>query len=252
MPRRKTVAKKGKARRARKRKPPTPEPLIEKGFQEIVDALGLGVLGLSEEELREALVEPVAMVLGASKPTIQALIKRLQRNKSRVYQLIAAYILEHREKLSEDQLEFTVAYGEKILVPFMDKLYREALRLGREDLVDALHAVWEKHGKPSPITCPRCGFRSVDPGLNCMICGYSVSEEEARRQIGFQDLLAMIAATLPRKILEEMLEDGAVYVTERSIYPLRRARREEPGIVLELRSKDKRILLEALRGESSA
>jgi ribosomal protein L37E len=242
----------GKGTRRRKRKPPTPEPLIEKGFREIVDALGLDILGLSEEELREALVEPVAMVLGASKPTIEALVKRLQRNMDKVYQLISAYILEHRDHLSEEQLEFVASYGGRILLPYMDRLYREALRLGREDLIASLRAAWEKYGRPSPIRCPRCGFRAVDPGLTCMICGYTLSEKEARRQLGFEDLLVMVASTSPRSLVEELLDSEAVYVSSRGIYPIHRAPREEAGVVLELTPRDKKLIREAIRGEKSA
>jgi len=239
-------------RSRRKRKPPTPEPLVEKGFNEIVEALGIGVLGLSDEELREALIEPVAMVLGASKPSIQALIKRLQRNLSRVYQLIIIYMLEHRDKLSEEQLEFAVAYGDRVLLPYISRLYAEAESRGRDDLVAVLRGVWEKYGKTSPVRCPKCGFRAVDPGLTCRICGYILSEDEAKRQLGFNDLLVMVASTMPREMIEEMIADGAVYVTMRGVYPLRRARREEPGVVLELTPREKKMLDEYSKGGRNA
>ncbi len=244
------MPRKASGKRRSRRKPPSAKALIEKGQDEIVQALGLDILGLSKEELAEALEPPVSMVLGASKPSIEALIKRLKRHLPNVYSMIAAYILENRDRLTVDQLEFIAAYGGRVAAGAIDRLYEEARRLGREDLIPMLITVWEKYGKPSPVKCPRCGFRAVAPDLTCTVCGHLVSEENARRQLGFEDLVKVFAETADERSLKEALETGVVYVTSTGVWSLRLAPRERPGVVIGLSEEEKRVIRERLRGRS--
>ncbi len=237
-------------RRRARRKPPSAKQLIEKGRDEIAQALGLDILGLTEEELTEALEAPVSMVLGASKPSIEALIKRLKRHLTNVYSMIAAYILENRDRLTAEQLEFVVAYGGRVAAGAVGRLYDEARRLGREDLVPLLRAAWEKYGKPSPVKCPRCGFRAVTPDLTCTVCGHTVSEDEARRQLGFEEMVKVFAETADERSLKEALEAGVVYVTGTGVWTLRLAPREKPGVIIGLSEEEKRVIREHLRGRS--
>ena len=222
-----------------------PVKLLESMVDDIASRLGLDLLGLSREQLIEALRPVMEGLLEqySSRPSKDAIISRLIATSKHVYMFVSAYLLEKFDKLTPEQLEFVASYGEGIAAKYMPRLYREAKRLGREDLIPLLRAVWEKYGSPTPIACPYCGFRAVTPDLVCMICGRELSEKEIKEAIDFREKLMEFVELYSPRDVEEAVEKGYVVVGESIKPPSMRPERGE--VILHL-SRDERNLLKSL------
>jgi len=213
---------------------------------EIVDRLGLAYLDLTEKELRDV-IEPIIEAIAearSTKPTDESLIKRITGNKLLLYKAIAAKLAE-RDDLTPEQLEFVVSYAPEIAGRLAPKLYYIARSKGADHIVDALRYLWDKYGKPFPVRCPYCEFRSVAPDLTCIVCGRSVDEEDLKDYIGFRGLLARYAETAPRQIAAEIYRSGYV-VYDGEIHPPSLKSRAPLGVVLYLSKEEKRLLAEIL------
>ncbi len=222
-----------------------PVKLLESIVDDAASRLGLDILGLSREQLIEALRPVIEGLLEqySSRPSKEAIISRLVASSRHVYVFVSAYLLEKFDKLTPEQLEFVASYGEGVAAKYIPRLYREAKRLGREDLIPMLRTVWEKYGSPTPIACPYCGFRAVTPDLVCMVCGRELSEKEVKKAIDFREKLVEFAELYSPREIEEAVERGYVVVGE-SIKPPS-ARPERGEVILHL-SSDERNLLKSL------
>ena len=225
-----------------------PVKLLESMVDDIASRLGLDLLGLSREQLMEALRPVIEGLLEqySSRPSKDAIISRLVATSRHVYMLVSAYLLEKFDRLTPEQLEFVTSYGEGVAAKYMPRLYREAKRLGREDLIPLLRAVWEKYGSPTPIACPYCGFRAVTPDLVCMVCGRELSEKEVKEAIDFREKLIEFVELYSSREVEEAVEKGYVVVGESIKPPSTRLERGE--VILHL-SRDERNLLKSLLAE---
>jgi len=222
-----------------------PVKLLESMVDDIASRLGLDLLGLSREQLIEALRPVIEGLLErySSRPSKDAIISRIIATSKHVYVLVSAYLLEKFDKLTPEQLEFVASYGEGVAAKYMPRLYREAKRLGREDLIPLLRAIWERYGSPTPIACPYCGFRAVTPDLVCMVCGRELSEKEIKEAIDFREKLVEFVELYSPRDVEEAIEKGYVVVGESIKPPSMQPERGE--VVLHL-SKDERNLLKSL------
>jgi len=175
---------------------------------EIIEALGIGYLDLSEREKREiaiAVVEKLTSSISYKLSKV-ALLSRISRLRTRLAPLISEKLLELRRELSDDILDYVVNYGGPVVVANVRRLYNEAKRRGREDLISVLRSTWETYGRPLPVKCPNCGFSAIQPNLICFVCGRRIIPEELKEAIDFESLLEMfidIATLDDVKRLEE-------------------------------------------------
>ncbi len=219
-----------------------PLRLLEGIVDDVMTRLGLDILGLTREQVIEALKPVIEGILEqySSRPSKDSIISRLVATSSHVYMYISAYLLEKFDKLTPEQLEFVASYGERIAAKYMPRLYREALRLGREDLIPLLRSIWEKYGMPTAIACPYCGFRAVTPDLVCIICGRELSEKDVKKAIDFREkLLEFVELYSPREI-EDAIAKGYVIVSDSIKPPSSTLSRGD--VVLHLTEKERAFL----------
>ncbi|WP_048061476.1 hypothetical protein [Hyperthermus butylicus] len=220
--------------------------LLESIVDDAVQQLGLDILGLQREAYKEMLRPIVEGILSqySSRPSRDTIISRMKATANNVYLFASAYLLERLEKFTPEQLEFIVSYGGPVAAKHVSKLYHEALRLDRRDLVPQIRSIWEMHGAPTPIPCPRCGFRAVTPDLYCMVCGYTLSEREAKEAIDFQERLRELVEFYGEHEVEETIEKGYVIVGETVKPPSTRL--EPTDIILHLTREEREYLRKLL------
>lgn len=220
----------------------------------LVERWGLDVSGVTPDFIRDIVADIVGGIVEnrATKPTIESLVKNLERNKRMVLKAIAAKLVA-LEDLSVEQLEFILAYAPEIAGKAAPHLYRIAKEKGADHVIEALRVLWVQYGTPTRIECPYCGFNSVTPGLYCMVCGREVRESDLKEKIGFRGLLEMFASTAPLSLVQEILSSGFVLYDGEIKPPSMRP--QSPGAVeLFLTSEEKklvsRIIEERLKGGS--
>ena len=216
---------------------------------EVALALGLDLLGLSDKELVEVLRPAIEAVVGESsyKPSTNTIISRLRRYYTNIAKIISMQLLRLREKLTPEQLEFIILSGEEVAGLNAPRLYQEILRCKRLDLLGNLRILWERYGRPTPFTCPKCGFRAITPNLTCIICGNSVSEKELKKSIDFREKLVEFGEEASISEIKEVLEKGYVLIGEYVKPPS--ARRSPYDIELFLTSEEKKILSSMLKSK---
>jgi len=221
--------------------------LIDNVIDDVVSNLGLDILNLTRQEYVEILkpiVEGIASTY--SRPSKEAILARLKAVADRVYMMVSAYLLEKKENVSEEQLEFIVSYGGPVLCRHVQRIYSQLKVYGRSDLIGQLRVSWERYCNPTPISCPRCGFRALTPDLVCMVCGYEAGEEEVKRAIDFEQKLREFVEIYDKASVEEAIERGYVLVGETVKPPS--AQREPYDIELRL-SKSEREFMKRLLSE---
>ncbi|AEM37976.1 hypothetical protein Pyrfu_0104 [Pyrolobus fumarii 1A] len=184
----------------------------------------------------------------SSRPSKEQLLARLLRNQDKLLELIASYLADTREKLNEQQLEFVIYHGGTSIVRHVPRLYRAALEIGRDDLVDILRSKWIEGGVATPHQCPRCNFYSLTPALTCLVCGAEIDEKEFKEAIGFRELLEFFAQEASVEELRDAISEKRVLYDGRKIKAPSMAR-STFDIELRLEPNEVKILEEALRAK---
>ncbi len=232
-----------------------PAKLLEAVVDVAVGRLGLGFLGLSREEYEEMLKPIVEGMLAGSDGglTLESVAARLEASRQQLYLMASAYLLEKKDELTQEQLEFVVSYGGHVAASYAPRLYKLIEKYGRWDLLPQLRYAWETYGRPTPIPCPRCGFRAVTPELQCMVCGYSLSERELREVTDFREKLREAAYTWQLTELIETIERGVVYLGEEVKPATARPSPLDVEVILTREEKEMlKKILEERRGGKSA
>ena len=205
-----------RTRRTRRKKTINVEEYVRSIVKDVAERLGLDLLGLKEEEYYEVLGPAIEMVLGEAtyKPKVDQIVSRLQRHYDNVAEVISANLVRLKDNFTPEQLEFIISYGRRVAAGAVQKLYKEAVKMGREDLVSQLRQVWHEYGRPTPIPCPKCGFRAVLPDLTCFVCGAVLSEKEVKKAVDFEALLKEFAETASIDEIREAVERGYVLLGE--------------------------------------
>jgi len=219
-----TTSKAKKSKRAVRRRTWDPVKVAEDMAPKVALAIGLDVLGLTEDQYVELLRDLLVSLIGdrVTKPKPETLIKSIKRNEKRVMAIIAAKLLEivPEGKLTPEQLEFVMGYIGPLVIPFAQRLYKEAERLGLDPspLQAAWEEAWRMRGDLGPVGyCPRCGFRSVAPDGTCMVCGAVLSDEELRRAVEFEAKLADFLEQASCSELKDALVKGFLYASHASL-----------------------------------
>ena len=205
-----------KTRTKSKRKKINVEEYVKTIVKDVATGIGLDYLGLTDKELEEVLGPVLETLIGdvSYKPKVEQLVKRIQRYYDNVAELISMNLLRVREKLTVEQLEYVITYGRRAVAANIQRLYEEAKRLNRTDLIPQLRYLWEEYGRPTPIPCPRCGFRAVTPDLTCFVCGAVLTEKEVRKAVDFDIMFREFVETASVDELRETLERGYVLLGE--------------------------------------
>jgi ribosomal protein L37E len=186
----------------------------------------------------------------SSKPQLEAVMRKIKRYRDKVYPVIALRLLENIREPSQDQLEFIIQNGGPSIIGEIDRLYRLAKKMGREDLIGYLSYVWEKYGRPTPVRCPRCGFRAVMPDYTCLVCGYVVSEDYVREQLGFDEKFRIYVEQASVAELRDVLELGYVLVGEDGVvsprYGFKVVDTRKYYYRIYLKKKDRALVMEAI------
>ncbi|BDC19893.1 hypothetical protein [Acidianus sp. HS-5] len=192
------------------------EALLDEYLDEVVLGLGISFLKLKPEEYKEILKEPFVAAVGQvkTKPKSRTIINRLTANKDAMMEYIAMGLVRITdiEKTTCDQFEFIVYNTKKAIVDLAPKLYREAVKRNRKDLIDVLRYNWNLYGIVSPIRCPKCGFNSIMPDLSCKVCEYVMSMKELKAQINVVQALQDYYSVDPEGF-KEILTLGYFYYT---------------------------------------
>ncbi|MET1160636.1 MAG: hypothetical protein ABWW65_06720 [Thermoprotei archaeon] len=250
-----TVAKKTtgkKSRRKYKVKRLDTHKLASQVYDDVKTFLGLDMLGLPDDISREIVYEVIDTLYGeaSSKPKIDAILKKIKRFREHVDYIIASKILERIKEPNDVQLEFLVQSGGRAIIPEISRIYKLIIKRGRRDLLPYLEAIWEKHGFPSPVKCPKCGFRAIMPDFSCYICGYVVTEEYIRKELNFEEKLKTYVESASVAELRDVLELGYVLLSEDGIYSPRYRHKlsfeKKIFYPVSLKSRDRLIISEAM------
>ncbi len=229
---------------------------VSSRVDELASRMGLDVLNLSHDEMRAILTKIVDLLRGdASTINIDTIVRRFHRNLEHLMPIIAAHILELREKLDESLLEFVVNNIGDNVVAYAPRLYRECVDRGRHDLLDRLRAAWAQawvkiRGPPLPVKCPRCSFDSLMPDLSCLVCGSIVTEEELKKYINFDELLKDFALTATPDEVKTAINYGYVLLTSLGL-KAPNAERHPLDIEIVLTSREKSLLKQLLTRRES-
>jgi len=186
---------------------------IEKYIDNIVSFTGLELLGLTHEQYVELLKDIIIQLYGSTSSYTKAevIAKRFMRYSSRVYPVIASRLTAQLSKFTPTQLEFIAYHIGDAILGLAPKIYAEAKRAGREDLLHVLRSKWAsawlKNKLPVlPVECPRCGFNSLMPDLSCLVCGANVTEKEVKEQISFREMLKDFIDSLTCEQLRDLMK----------------------------------------------
>ncbi len=235
--------------RKRKRKELDVSKLADQIMNDIAEYLGFETIGIPEKVQRIIVHEIMNVIITSTsyKPSLNTLLKRINRKRDLIYMIIARKLLENisLKKMGDQQLEFIVYNGGKMIIDYIPSLYRELKNRGRENLISYLRYVWEKYGRPTPVECPKCGFRAVMPDYSCYVCGHVVSEKYIREKLAFDEKFKQYIKNASVAELRDVVEIGYVLLGENEVKSPR-SRRDERDIYypVYLRKKDIQLLNE--------
>ncbi|MCE4628508.1 MAG: hypothetical protein F7C34_05125 [Desulfurococcales archaeon] len=221
------------------------DTVVPEVARRVIERLGLDYAGVSVEDIRDLIEEIVQAIAEnrATKPSIDSLVRNIVRNGPALKKAVAA-ILAQREDLTGEQIDFIIASAPEVAGRVAPRLYTIARKKGMDHVVDALRTLWVTYGRPTPFTCPRCGFRALTPDLTCMVCGASVDEYEFKESIGFEDLLEEMARERPSDALQAA-EAGFVLYDGNQLLPPSARVPGKPYMELYLTGREREILRRA-------
>lgn len=193
--------------------------LAEKYFDHLYAYLGLETLGI-DRFLARRVIEDVLDLLyhdASSKPALDAVLRKIDRFKQEVLGFVAYRLACELREFNSDVLEFIIYNGGRYIVGEVSNLYRIATRIGREDLIPYLASIWEKFGSAMPVKCPKCGFKSINPDQYCVVCGYVVTEEYIRSELGFDEKFRAFISYASEKDLQDIKNMGVVLVSDNHV-----------------------------------
>ncbi len=224
------------------------KPVIDSVSQQVFNALGLDMFGFSLNDVKGVVSDMVYSIAEgrSTKLTEEAALKRVMAAKDNILKALASQLLMRAPRLTREQLDFIVSYAPESAGRAAPYLYKEARRLGAQDVVDYLRSLWARFGSPTPVECPRCGFRSVTPDLTCMVCGAQLSEREVKVGLNFPRALVEAARRMHPRLVEEMIAAGYV-VLDGEIHPPSLAPRGGFSLTLHLNREEKEALKSLLQ-----
>lgn len=201
------------------------ESWVDRNLGELIEIFNLNLLDLTEDEAKFIVIKLVDMLRGEAatidKDTIR---RRFIRNMQQIHQVIAQSILELRDELTLNQLEFVVNNIGEAVLGYAHRLYKEVLKYNKLELLEILRTLWrtywiQKKYQMLPVECPRCKFNSLMPDLSCIICEASVSEEELKKYLRFRELLQDFVKQYSEEDVKKTIMYGYIYLNSLGLKP---------------------------------
>ncbi|MEM4518845.1 MAG: hypothetical protein QXD94_00170 [Sulfolobales archaeon] len=227
---------------------------LEKNVEELVNSLGLDFLSLSKEEYLEILKHPVELLYGSpsSRPDVQTIAKRFRRFSDNVNPFIALALLNIRERLNPEHIDFVVGNIGKAILGVAPRIYKEVVRLGREDTLPLLRRLWrtswiEQRSKTLPAMCPVCLFNALTKDMHCIVCGSVITEKQLKEFLGFSEMLKNYVRSLTCDELSQLMKYDYVIINGNGIKHPIDLREEVVDIEVLLDSNDKTLIRDSYR-----
>lgn len=227
---------------------------LEKNVEELVNSLGLDFLNLSREEYIEVLKAPVELLYGSStsRPDAQTMAKRFRRFAENVNPLIALALLNLRDRLRPEHIDFVVGNIGKAVLGVAPRIYREVKQLGREDTLPLLRRFWrvswlEQRSKTLPAECPICLFNSLTKDMYCLVCGSVISDKQLKESLGFDEMLMNYVRSLTCDELKQLTKYDYILINGNGIKHPKDFRDGMIDIEVLLGSDDKTLIRNAYR-----
>ncbi len=219
--------------------------------EKLIPLLGLDLIGLKADDIKDLVYSVLSSIAESrsSKLTEDVAIKKIMATKDGILKAIAASLLSREGQMTREQLEFIIAYAPDLAGRAAPYLYRVATKLNAPDVVDSLRGLWSQYGNPTPVECPRCGFRAVTPDLTCSVCGAELSEGELKRYMKFDEMLTRLTSRLHPRLIEEILAAGYV-VLDGDINPPSMAPKQGFSLIIHLNKSERELLKKALEAYS--
>lgn len=201
------------------------ESWVDRNLDELIDAFNLGILDLTKDEARVIVTKLVDILRGeASTIDKDTIRRRFTRNVQQMNQIIAQAILELREELTLNQLEFVVNNIGEAVLGYAPRLYNEIAKHCKHDLLEILRTTWrtywvQRKHQLLPVVCPRCGFNSLMPDLTCIVCGASIDEGELKKYTEFEKLLQDFVEHYSEEDIRKTIVYGYVYLSNLGLKP---------------------------------
>jgi len=225
-----------------KRKEVDTKTIAESIVDDVVSTLGIDYLNLERDVIVGILDNILQNILpSSSRYTKDQILHRIQRVKDHINQQIAVYLAENKEHFTNEELEFIVFNGKEAIVGFIPKLYGEALRNNNREIITHLKVLWNNSRLRLPVPCPKCGFFSVTPEFECIMCGHVVSEREFKEIIDFYDMLCEKVDVEGKEWAKKVIERGYVYYIEDEGLTLN-FKHSKPCYLINLSRKDVRYI----------
>lgn len=217
------------------------EELISEVSERIAESLGIS--GTIPSSYVRELIENIVtdMSEGGRKVEAERVIKKVESQRENVYKALIARALGEGE-ITPELAELAVYRAPELAGRAAPMLY--GLLKGSPHALSYLRGLWERYGMPTPVKCPRCGFMSITPDLQCVICGASPREEEVKASIGFEAELKRAARTWHESLIREVLSAGYVYYDGEVKPPSMGG--GKLGVIFHISLKERSILLEEL------
>lgn len=154
---------KPKKKRSRKKKALDLDKLADSLKDTISDFLGLNILGIPEELIKKIVREILDVVITSSsyKPSTDTILKRINRHLDVVRMIIAARMLEHMKDFTNEQLEFIVYYGGKMIIPELPGCIRYLLRKSSLIYLIISNMFGRNTDNPLPLNAPNAVFTQL-------------------------------------------------------------------------------------------
>lgn len=177
-------------------------------------------MGLASDQGYRILYDILNRLYGeaSSPPTLNSIVKKIKKYMNEVNSIVASHLLKNLTNLSDQQLDFIVLNGGRVVIEYISEIYRIVVERNRIDLINYLDYLWNKYGRVSPVKCPRCNFRSVMPDYSCQICGYVVSEDYVRRELDFENKLRIYIEESSVAELRDVVNIGFVLLSDTGVY----------------------------------
>lgn len=220
------------------------DTLSKKLVEELNKLIDFETLGLSEVEVYEV-ASTIIDRLYLEEVNEELISKIVNAHLKEVKLVVTSYILENKSNLSNEQLDYVVYEGGEVLLKYISKVYRECVRLGRRDLIGTLRTAWSSSPNKMLISCPKCGFTSITPQFECIVCGEVLTEEEVLKAIDAVQLILESVEVKGKKWLSKLLEKREFYYSEEGV-TVKRPSTSKPYYKIRLTGEAVRKLLEEL------
>ncbi len=226
---------------------------IETNIDEFIEMTGLSILNLSKDQYIELLHDLLTQLYGSTttKTTVETVVKRYNRYRDRLNEIIAGRLASMLDKFTVEQLEFIVFNIGDGVLSIAPKIYKHLVEAGRDDLLRHLRSKWSsvwltRRSKNLPVECPKCGFNSLMPDMTCLVCGSYITESELKKHVGFKEMLKSFIELLNCSDLRSLINYDTILMNASGLKSPTLTRNAE-DIEIYLSAEEKKLIRETFK-----